>query len=469
MITIVGCDGSPPPPEVAGRVRKAALVVGAERHLEALRPPERARRIVLGDLRAALAEIDATVRPRPDGTPVAGGPAEPDGGGDVPVPPVGDGAGGGDVVVDGRGPNGGRAAAAPVGGVTGGRDVAVAAGGGADGGRDVVVLASGDPGFFGILRALRARGHAPDTLPAVSSVAHAFARVGLPWDDAVVASAHGRDPRTAVNACRAMAKVAVLTAPGCGPAEIGAALDGWDRALWVAERLGDAGERVTRCTPAEAAAHAWSDPNVVISLDEDRLVAADGGPRAHNQPAAPPAGWAHDEASAYAHRAGMVTKWEVRALVLSRLRPTLGTLIWDVGAGSGSVGIECAAHHAAVIAIERDPDACALIRRNARGSGLRLVEGAVPGAYTELPDPDAVFIGGGGLGALGGALGRRPETVVATYAAVDRAADARRLLGGAGYAVEGVQLAASRFADLPGGSFRLDAQNPVFVLTGHRP
>ncbi|GAB3965548.1 bifunctional cobalt-precorrin-7 (C(5))-methyltransferase/cobalt-precorrin-6B (C(15))-methyltransferase [Actinoallomurus acanthiterrae] len=390
MITVVGYDGSPLPRTAMDRLQKASLVVGGRRHLEAVRPPERARRIVLGDVPAALAEIDAAA------------------------------------------------------------------------GDDVVVLASGDPGFFGILRSLREHGHAPEVLPAVSSVAAAFARIGLPWDDAVVVSAHGRDPRTAVNACRAMPKVAVLTSPACGPGEIGAELAGWDRVLWVAERLGAPGERVVRCTPAEAAARDWADPNVVIALDEHRSAER---LRVHDQPAAPPDGWAYAD-DAYEHRAGMITKWEVRAVVLSRLRPTLGALIWDVGAGSGSVGVECAEHHAAVIAIERDPAACDLIRRNARSTGVRVVEGAAPEAYDGLPDPDAVFVGGGGLDALSGALARRPETAVATFAAVDRAATAHRLLADAGYAVEGVQLAASRFADLPGGSFRLDAQNPVFVLAG---
>jgi precorrin-6Y C5,15-methyltransferase (decarboxylating) len=390
MITVVGYDGSPLPQPAMDWLQKASLVVGGRRHLEAVRPPESARRIVLGDVPAALAEIDAAA------------------------------------------------------------------------GDDVVVLASGDPAFFGILRALREHGHAPEVLPAVSSVATAFARIGLPWDDAVVVSAHGRDPRTAVNACRAMPKVAVLTSPACGPKEIGAELAGWDRVLWVAERLGGPGERVVRCSPAEAATRDWADPNVVIALDEERPA---DGPRVHDQPAAPPDGWAYAE-DAYRHRAGMITKWEVRAVVLSRLRPTLGTLIWDVGAGSGSVGIECAEHRAAVIAVERDPAACDLIRRNARSSGVRVVEGAAPEAYDRLPDPDAVFLGGGGRDALTGALARRPATVVATFAAVDRAATARGLLADAGYEVEGVQLAASRFADLPGGSFRLEAQNPVFVLTG---
>lgn len=82
----------------------------------------------------------------------------------------------------------------------------------------VVVLASGDPGFFGIVRVLAERfgAQALDVRPGVSSVAAAFSRVGLPWDDAVVVSAHGRDLRTAVNVCRARPKVAVLTGPGAG-------------------------------------------------------------------------------------------------------------------------------------------------------------------------------------------------------------------------------------------------------------
>jgi precorrin-6Y C5,15-methyltransferase (decarboxylating) len=331
-------------------------------------------------------------------------------------------------------------------------------------GSGAVVLASGDPGFFGIVRALRERGHAPEVLPAVSSVAGAFARVGLPWDDGVVVSAHGRDPRTAFNTCRAMAKTAVLTGPGCGPAELGAALAGWERTLHVAERLGGPEERVTRCTPAEAAALSWSDPNVVLAVREPRSgEARSGEARVHNQPAAPDRAWLLDDLE---HRAGMITKWEVRAVALARLRPALGTLVWDVGAGSGSVGIACAHHHAAVVAVERDPAACEMIRRNAGEADVRVVPGSAPDVLADLPDPDAVFVGGGGLDALNGVLARGPETVVATFAAVDRAAYGRRLLADAGYSVEGVQLAASRFADLPGGSFRLDAQNPVFLLSG---
>ena len=147
---------------------------------------------------------------------------------------------------------------------------------------DAVVLASGDPGFFGIVRALRDRGLDCVVLPATSSVAQAFARAGLPWDDAIVVSAHGRELRAAVNVCRAHPKVAVLTGPGQGPAEIGAALAGWPRRLLVAEDLGAPGERLTECSPAEAAQREWSDPNVVLSL-----AVPPPAPSAMTQPPAP--------------------------------------------------------------------------------------------------------------------------------------------------------------------------------------
>nr|WP_241825362.1 precorrin-6y C5,15-methyltransferase (decarboxylating) subunit CbiE [Micromonospora sp. CB01531] len=331
-----------------------------------------------------------------------------------------------------------------------------------------VVLASGDPGFFGIVRRLRAAGLPVRVRPAVSSVAAAFARAGLPWDAAAVVSAHGRDLRPALNACRALPAVAVLTAPGAGAAEIGAGLAGWTRRLVVAEHLGTPDERITWTTPAEAAATTWADPHVVLSLA--RADADPGrGRRADNQPAAPPAeGWALPE-SAYAHRASMITKVEVRALVVARLRPRLGRLVWDVGAGSGSVGIECALLGAAVIAVEREPDAP--IRANAarHGVDVRVVAGAAPAALDGLPDPDAVFVGGGGTAVLAAAAARRPSRVVATLAALDRVAPAVHLLRDAGYAVEGSQLAAARLADLPGGSLRLAATNPVVVLTGEAP
>jgi precorrin-6Y C5,15-methyltransferase (decarboxylating) len=320
-----------------------------------------------------------------------------------------------------------------------------------------VVVASGDPGFFGIVRALRRAGLTPAVVPAVSSVAHAFARLGMAWDDALVVSAHGRDLRRAVNACRAHRKVAVLTAPGAGPRELAAALRGVRRRIVVASRLGTPEERITG--PEEAA-----EPNVTLVLGEPAagetarwLAGAQPGPDR----------WALPEA-AFAHRDSMITKAEVRALALARLGPRLGDLVWDVGAGSGSVAVECARLGAAAIAVERDAAACEAIAANAAAHAVEVhvVPGAAPPALAGLPDPDAVFVGGGGPAALAGCLRRRPARVVAAFAGVERIGPALAALSAAGYRPEGTQLQASRLAPLPDGTHRLAATNPVLLVWG---
>ncbi|MFG3025789.1 precorrin-6y C5,15-methyltransferase (decarboxylating) subunit CbiE [Streptomyces sp. NPDC048254] len=400
MITVIGTGtGAPLAPEaLAG----AELVVGGRRHLDAVRLPEGAERIVLGPLAPALDAIEEYA----------------------------------------------------------GKD------------RSVAVLASGDPGFFGIVRALAER-FGPERLEVragVSSVAAAFARVGLPWDDAVVVSAHGREPRTAVHVCRAHPKVAVLTGPGAGPAELGAAVPA-DRRLVVASALGDPErERVEWVTPAEAAGRDWgADVSVVLCLDPSRAL---GAVRTVAGVQAGPARWALDEWE-FAHRDSMITKFEVRALALARLGPRLGDLVWDVGAGSGSVAVECARLGAAVVAVEKAADGAERIAANARAHGVYVdvVHGTAPEVLPGLPDPDAVFVGGGGreLPAVVGACALRARrTVVVALAALDRVPAAREALTGAGFSCDGVLLQSSRLAPLPGDVTRLAAANPVFLLWGNR-
>ncbi|MEU9209613.1 precorrin-6y C5,15-methyltransferase (decarboxylating) subunit CbiE [Streptomyces sp. NPDC048415] len=340
----------------------------------------------------------------------------------------------------------------------------------------VVVLASGDPGFFGIVRALAERFGAQrlDVRPGVSSVATAFARLGLPWDDAVVVSAHGRDLRSALNVCRAHPKVAVLTGPGSGPAELGAALAYrcGDRVLVVASALGDPEhERVERVSPAEAAVRDWGTAvSVVLCLDESRALAP---VRTVAGPQPGPTQWALDEGE-FTHRDSMISKFEVRALALARIGPRLGELIWDVGAGSGSVAVECARFGAAVTAIEKTRDGVERIRANAEAHGVdvRVVHGAAPTVLSDLDDPDAVFIGGGGreLPAIVTVCARRARrAVVVAMAALDRVPAARDALTGAGFDCDGVLLQSSRLSPLPGGVTRLAATNPVFLLWGVRP
>jgi precorrin-6Y C5,15-methyltransferase (decarboxylating) len=446
MITVVGVDGSPLSHRAQAALAAATLVAGARRHLAAV---------------SALAPTPARPAAIANGLPRA------------------------QVIVLGE--------LAPA------LDALTAHDG------DAVVLASGDPGFFGIVRALRERGLTFTVLPAVSSVALAFARAGLPWDDAAVVSAHGRDPRSALNVCRAHTKVAVLTGPRCGPAEIGAALAGWDRRLLVCEHLGSYAERITECSPAEAAGRTWADPNVVLALGlppmtpdnspatstsetpatlapalahprwmwswcpsrDTKLTSTGTGRADEGRVPGPPGtvGWALSE-DEFDSRDAVLTKAEVRALALARLAPGPGLLVWDVGAGSGSVAVECARFGAAVIAVERDALRSERVRANAarHGVDVRIVPGDAPGALGALPDPDAVFVGGGGVAVIEAVAARRPARIVVALAAVERAGPALAALSAAGYAADGALVQAARFTQLPGDVHRLAAINPVFLL-----
>lgn len=346
------------------------------------------------------------------------------------------------------------------------------------GGR-VAVLASGDPGFFGITRALACR-FGPESLsvaPAPSAVAEAFARVGLPWDDAIVVSAHGRrdegdvrEPRRAVNVCLAHPKVAVLTAPHFGPAELARTLDGAGRRFVVAERLGEPDERVVRGEAAEIAAMSWRDPNTVLVYDPGRAVGPKGWVSGGVESLG---GWALPE-SAFEHRSGMISKSETRALVLSRLGPGPGDLVWDVGAGSGSVAVECTRLGAAAVAVERDGESCERIRRNASrlapGCHVRVVEGEAPEVLNGLTEPDAVFVGGTGgrfEEVLDLAAKKARRAVVLTLVGLERVLPAAEMLERAGLEVETTLLQASRVKGVA-SLRRLVPESPVFVVSGRR-
>jgi len=337
-------------------------------------------------------------------------------------------------------------------------------------GAGACVLASGDPGFFGIVRRLAERlgRERLDVRPAPSSVAVAFARLGVPWDDALVVSGHGRAPEAALHVALRHPKVAILTSPAAPPGFYARGLRGTGRRLAVASRLGTPEERVECGTPEELAERAFPEPNVLVVLDP---AGATPG-RATLWPPRTPSAWALPE-EAFEHRAGLVTKREVRAVVLSRLGPGAGDLVWDVGCHSGSVAIECARLGAAAIGIERDPEAAELCERNAaaHGTPVQVVRGEAPGALAGLPDPDAVFVGGGGAdldAILDASVPRARRAVVVTLALIDRAGPAIDRMTALGLEVDATLVQASRLRPLAGGH-RLAAENPVVVVSGVRP
>ncbi|WUI01634.1 SAM-dependent methyltransferase [Spirillospora sp. NBC_00431] len=324
-------------------------------------------------------------------------------------------------------------------------------------GQDVVLVVDGDPGYFGILRTLLEQGHAPEVLPSVPMVARAFSQAGLPWEDALVVSARDGHLRQAVNACRAHPKVAVLTGPGAGPAELARALfPVTPRSFVVCEDLDGPGERVVYVRPAEATTRPWNEPDVVLVLDNRHAL----GESDWISGAAPgPAGWALPM-DAFGEGGGL--RPEVRAFVLARLGPRVGDMVWDVESGDGSVGIECARFGAAVVAVDRDYTTCERIRENVRLHGVKvaMASGDVRSTAGHLPEPDAVFIGPGFAGPAGPDAVRtcaalRPARLVAIAAAAtghDDAEIAREMTGALaehGFTAEAVRLRATPLAEHP--------------------
>ena len=259
----------------------------------------------------------------------------------------------------------------------------------------VCVLASGDPLFFGVgpMIAKRLGTEHLEFLPAPSSIQWAFARTGIAWEDADIVSVHGRSLDGFVARLRRSAKVAVLTDAENTPARLAARLiehgDGtWN--AWVCERLSGPEERVRRFTLADLAAETDIDPlNVLLLVRSDE---------AWRTPPAIP--YLHEDAFAKRMpKNGLITKREVRLLSLASLAIVPDAVVWDIGAGSGSVSIEAAmlAPRGAIYAIEVDPEGVGICRDNVRTHGtdnVHVIEGRAPEVLVGLPAPDAVFVGG---------------------------------------------------------------------------
>ncbi|MEU7426459.1 precorrin-6y C5,15-methyltransferase (decarboxylating) subunit CbiE [Streptomyces sp. NPDC040750] len=332
-----------------------------------------------------------------------------------------------------------------------------------------VVFADGDPGFFGVVRALRAPefGLEVEVVPAVSAVAAAFARAGMPWDDAQVVAAHPRTLRRAVNVCRAHAKVAVLTAPGAGPAELGLLMEGVHRTFVICEELGTEREQVTVVTSDKAADHSWRDPNVVIVIGGPMGAAESGGWIAGRDPGTGPRGWVQP-AEAYGGDLGEGETELLRAAQLARLGPRVGDLVWDIGCGSGAFAVEAARAGAAVIAVDRDPRACARTESAARRFGVQLdvVAGTAPHVLENLPEPDVVRIGGGGAALVSAVADRRPQRIVTHAATRDTAERVGRDLGEHGYRVECALL---QSVELDTRAWTETERSVAFLLSGVLP
>jgi precorrin-6Y C5,15-methyltransferase (decarboxylating) len=259
-------------------------------------------------------------------------------------------------------------------------------------GKPTVVLSTGDPFFFGVGATLAPHLTPGEFLcyPVPSSLSLAASRLGWALQDTEVVSLHGRDLRTIVRYLHPGRRVLALSWNQDTPAELARLLvaRGFGRTrLTVLEALGGPEERVRSCLAGEFNLSRCLDLNVVgldLAIDPHAIWIP-------VRASLPDSEFEHD---------GQLTKQDIRAITLSALRPRPGALLWDVGAGSGSIGIEWLLSHPAcrAVAIEQEPARCERIRRNAHALGvpqLEVVEGAAPEALRELEAPDAVFLGGG--------------------------------------------------------------------------
>ncbi|MFZ1427764.1 MAG: precorrin-6y C5,15-methyltransferase (decarboxylating) subunit CbiE, partial [Geminicoccaceae bacterium] len=258
--------------------------------------------------------------------------------------------------------------------------------------RPVVVLATGDPLWFGIGRLLQRHVAAGELriVPHVSAFQEACSRLGWSMEDVRPVSVHGRSVDGLHRHLQPGRRLLVLTADGAAPAEIGRRLDagGYGGSpVWVMEQLAGAAERIVRTSATELGHQHFADLNLMAI----ELACAATAPALPDIPGLPDAAFEHD---------GQLTKAEVRAVTLAALAPLDGQLLWDVGAGAGSVAIEWLRSGRAMraIGIERDAERVARIRRNAARLGvpeLDVRHGEAAGVLPDLAPPDAIFVGGG--------------------------------------------------------------------------
>jgi precorrin-6Y C5,15-methyltransferase (decarboxylating) len=332
------------------------------------------------------------------------------------------------------------------------------------GGEHAVAIYSGDTGFYSgvrsVLPLLQEAGVDAVVLPGVSSVQLMSARLGRPWQEWNLVSAHGVD-------CSAVAAVMkgkpafFLTGGALGPKELCQELtDAGLGALsvTVAERLSYPDERIVTAAAEEISAMAWSPLSVMLAEAAPRFATRTAG--------LPDSGFIRGDVP--------MTKQEVRAAALAALgvRPT--DTVWDLGAGTGSVSVELAlaACEGRAYAVECVPEACRLIEQNRAkfcAWNLAIIEGKAPDAIRDLPAPDAVFIGGtrGNMDAIVDVvLEKNPAARVCISAiALETVTAAMKSLAAHGLSVTVTQIAVSRTR--PAGSLHLlMANNPIFLIAG---
>jgi precorrin-6Y C5,15-methyltransferase (decarboxylating) len=264
-----------------------------------------------------------------------------------------------------------------------------------------ILVCGGDPLFYGVARYLcdRLGKDLFEVVPHVSSMQLAFARIKESWEDAYLTSLAGRPLEAVIDRIRTAEKIGLFSSDECPPSRLAREL--LERGIdyfraYVCENLGSPDERVTQCDLVDLAGLDFNPLHVLILIRKPNRPDRAGRAGRHRLFGNP------DDAFAQSlPKRGLITQAEVRAIALAQLDIRETSVVWDIGAGSGSVAIEAAqlAHQGMVYAVEPEPADVALIQANAEVFGvpnIRTVAGRAPEVLATLPEPDAVFVGGTG-------------------------------------------------------------------------
>lgn len=342
----------------------------------------------------------------------------------------------------------------------------------------IVVLASGDPLFYGTARYLCTKlgKERFEVLPHVSSMQLAFARVKESWEEAYLTDLSRRPLESILDRVRIAEKVGLFTSDEQSPSAVAQTL--LDHQLdyftaYVCENLGSPDERVTNAELRDLIGQTFAPLNVMILIRKpdvpDRPQEAIGH-RLFGNP---------DDAFLQSKpKHGLLTPAEVRAMALAEMDLGARSTVWDVGAGSGSVAIEAAqlAHDGTTYAIEMDPEDHGLIVENAERLGvtnLVSILGRAPDAWNDLPDPDAIFVGGSGrevrrIVELAYARLRSGGRLVANVGSIQNLAEVHDLLVALNSHVKVWMINVARGTPQM-ERIRFDALNPTFLVAVVKP
>lgn len=333
----------------------------------------------------------------------------------------------------------------------------------------ITVLATGDPGIFSIMEYLKGKleGIEMTVIPGISSFQYLCSKLKLSWDDVRIVSLHGRDEEDLTYIVRENRKVIVFTGGTTSP---GTVCKNFIKdkltnlKITVGENLSYSNEKIVNGTPEEISEMVFGSLSVMLVQNEEKD--KDKGLWNYATAGIPDELFLRGEVP--------MTKQEIRAVTISKLQLDKRSIVYDIGAGTGSISIECGliCSKGKIYAIEREKDALELIKANVQKfsvKNVQIVEGEAPSVLETLPLPDRVFIGGSG-GKMEKLLElirryQQPVKVVINAVAIETAYEAIRCLEEKGFDnVDIVNLSVSR-GRTAGGKHLMQALNPIYIIS----